>query len=254
MTKNWLFIPLTAMVLACSDSDYESELPVVTDQDAILAQFQGRIDLTDLPNYADQDIPAYISKDNTEDNPITNQGAVLGRVLFYDKNLSSDNSVSCASCHQQAFAFSDGAIASQGVNGTTGRHSMRLINARFSDEENFFWDERAGTLEQQTTQPIQDHIEMGFSGNEGDEDITALCEKLESLDYYNELFTFVYGDAQITEERMQNALSQFIRSIQSFDSKYDQGRVLVGSNNANFSNFTDEENIGKSLYMERADI
>ncbi|WP_462250210.1 cytochrome-c peroxidase [Ekhidna sp.] len=254
MTKNCLFIPLTAILLACSDNDYEAELPVVTDQDAILAQFEGRIDLTDLPNYADQDIPEYISKDNTEDNPITDQGVVLGRVLFYDKNLSSDNTISCASCHQQAFAFSDGAVASQGVNGTTGRHSMRLVNARFSDEENFFWDERASTLEQQTTQPIQDHIEMGFSGNEGDEDITALCEKLESLAYYNELFTFVYGDAEITEERMQNALSQFIRSIQSFDSKYDQGRLLAGNNNANFSNFTDEENIGKSLYMERPDF
>lgn len=251
--KLLLLISLVYLLASCNSSDVE-ETVIISDQDALLEQFAGNIDLNSLPNYANQDVPGYISKDNTANNPITDRGAVLGRVLFYDKNLSSDNTVACASCHQQSFAFSDGDIASAGVNGNTGRHSMRLINSRFADENNFFWDERANSLEEQTTQPIQDHVEMGFSGENGDDNINILFEKIESIEYYNELFTAVYGDEQVTEERMQNALGQFIRSIQSFDSKYDIGRALAGNNNSDFSNFTDQENEGKDLFTRRPDF
>lgn len=76
----------------------------------------GVIDLAALPNYAHQQVPAYILKDNTPDeNPISDVGATLGRVLFYDKRLSRNNTVSCASCHQQAHGFCDPSIASNGV-------------------------------------------------------------------------------------------------------------------------------------------
>ena len=152
----------------------------------------------------------YITKDNTSDNPITDKGATLGRVLFYDKNLSTKNTVSCSSCHLQQYAFGDIADASQGVNGNTSRHSMRLVNSRFSVEEKFFWDERAATLEDQTTMPIQDHLEMGFSGDNGDPDLNDLIQKLEKIDYYPEFFEWVYGDAQITEERIQFAQAKSI--------------------------------------------
>jgi len=210
----------------------------------------GIIDLGNLPNYASQGKPAYITKDNTPaNNSITDKGAALGRVLFYDKKLSLDNSTSCASCHQQEFAFSDTAALSIGLNGLTGRHSMRLVNARFSNEGRFFWDERAATLEDQTTRPIQDHIEMGFSGANGDPGLDSLFKKLANTDYYPELFQFVYGDAQITEVRLQRALAQFVRSIQSFDSKFDVGRAQVSSNTVSFPNFTTQENLGKSLFF-----
>lgn len=196
-----------------------------------------------------QFVPAYITKDNGISNPITDEGATLGRVLFYDLNLSVDNTIACASCHLQEHGFSDIKLASEGVNGFTMRHSMRLINSRFANENKFFWDERATSLEDQTTQPIQDHNEMGFSGNGGDPNLEDLLAKLQDLPYYQELFTMVYGDELITESRMQLALSQFVRSIQSFDSKYDEGRVLVNNDNQPFPNFTPTENLGKSLFM-----
>ena len=209
----------------------------------------GTIDLNELFNYADQSIPNYINKDNTPlNNELTDPGATLGRVLFYDKNLSVNNTISCASCHQQEFAFGDTARVSVGVAGVTGRHSMRLINARFANEGRFFWDERTNSLEQQTTMPIQDHVEMGFSGTNGDPDLDSLIRKLEAVDYYQELFTFVYGSPQISEGRMRRALAQFVRSIQSYDSKYDEGRAMVGNNNAPFPNFTQQENLGKNLF------
>jgi cytochrome c peroxidase len=217
---------------------------------AIEAAFGTRIDPNNLANYANQGKPAYIAFDNTAGNTITDAKATLGRVLFYDKQLSIDNSISCGSCHIQKFAFSDTAVASLGVqNGRTGRHSMRLINARFSSEVKFFWDERAATLEQQTTQPIQDHAEMGFSGQNGRPNLSALLTKLSGIGYYKELFQFVYGDQNITEPRMQECMSQFIRSIQSFDSKYDVGRAQVAQEQQGFPNFTQQENMGKNLFF-----
>ena len=148
------------------------------------------VDLDNLFNYDNQQVPNYITKDNTPNtNQIDNKTATLGRVLFYDKNLSDNNTVSCASCHQQAFAFSDPLVTSVGLNGeNTGRHSMRLINARYAQEAKFFWDERATSLENQTTQPIANHDEMGFSGQTGRANIAALLTKLQGIDYYKELF------------------------------------------------------------------
>lgn len=210
----------------------------------------GMIDLGALDNYANQPLPNYITKDNTPlNNEITDLGATLGRVLFYDKQLSVNNTVSCASCHQQSLGFSDTALASVGVNGATGRHAMRIINSRFSNERRFFWDERAASLEVQTTQPIQDHAEMGFSGQNGDPDLDSLIRKMDKLQYYQDLFFAIYGDVTITEARMQSAMAQFIRSIQSFDAKYDVGRAQVQNDRAPFPNFTMQENQGKGLFL-----
>ncbi|MFT4697134.1 MAG: cytochrome c peroxidase [Flavobacteriaceae bacterium] len=208
------------------------------------------IDLDNLFNYENQTIPNYINKDNTTTNPITDEVATLGRVLFYDANLSSNQTIACASCHQQDKAFGDSEVQSIGLEGgLTGRHSMRLINARFAIETHFFWDERATTLEEQTTMPIQDHIEMGYSGTNGDPDINDLILELEELDYYQTLFEFAYGDSEITEERMQLALAQFIRSIQSFDSRFDEGLTQVNNINQDFPNYSAQENLGKDLFI-----
>lgn len=207
------------------------------------------IDLDNLFNYANQDIPDYITKDNTDGNAINDKAATLGRVLFYDKNLSSDGSIACASCHFQANAFGDPNAQSLGVNGLTGKHAMRLVNPRFSRDEHFFWDEHAESLEIQSTLPIKNHIEMGFSGTNGDPNINNLINHLENIDYYNTLFEFAFGDTEITENRMQLALAQFIRSIQSFDSRFDEGFIQVSSTIDPFPNFTEEENRGKNLFV-----
>ncbi len=209
----------------------------------------GIIDLAALENYANQGKPPYIQKDNTPPgNQISDAGATLGRVLFYDKRLSRNNTVSCSSCHQQAHAFSDSSIASLGVAGTTVRHSPRLPNARFSTELHFFWDEHADTLEDQTTQPIQNPIEMGFSGTGVDPNFSDLVSRLSDTPEYPVLFNFVFGSPTIDETRVQNALAQFVRSIQSFDSKYDAGRA-VAQDPQPFPNFTASENRGKQIYL-----
>lgn len=211
----------------------------------------GFVNLDSPDNYSQQTIPAYIQRDNTPvSNPITNKGATLGRVLFYDKQLSANNSIACAGCHLQQFAFGDTAALSKGyLGGLTGRHAMRLANARFGAEQKFFWNERATSLEDQTTHPLKDAVEMGWSGTAGQGNIDSLIKKMKGISYYKVLFPYAFGDSSITESRIQFALAQFVRSIQSFDSKFDQGFAQANNLAAPFQNFTALENQGKTLFL-----
>ena len=249
MKKLTYILLLSISFFSCStDKEYEN-----INSDAIIkSNFGAKIDLENLANYANQTVPDYITIDNTGENGITDKGATLGRVLFYDKNLSKDNTISCSSCHKQSLAFGDDAVASIGVNGSTGRHSMRLVNNRFSLEAKYFWDERATDLETQTTMPIKDHVEMGFSGENGDASFSDLIDKLKTIDYYKVLFKFVYDSEEITEHKIQLALAQFVRSIQSFDSKYDIGKASATFDTDVFVNYTAQEQIGKNLFLTEA--
>lgn len=168
-------------------------------------------------------------------NPTTNWGATLGRVLFYDTQLSQNNSISCGSCHEQAAGFSDPERFSRGfAGGHTNRNSMAILNTRFSFR--YFWDQRASGLEEQVMMPIVNSIEMGT-------DTTVLPQKLAALEYYPDLFRKAFGTNEITNERIARALAQFVRSINSWNSKYDEGLQN------NFASFTAEENDGRNNFF-----
>lgn len=193
-------------------------------------------------NYSNILLPAHIAislptVDNTPaTNPISNDGATLGRVLFYDKNLSKNNSVSCGSCHRQDLSFSDSAIKSRGfLGGLTARHSMALLNVRFYKSGKMFWDERANTLEEQVLQPIQNTTEMGIT-------LTELETKVSSLSYYPTLFQKAFGSTQISSDKISKALAQFVRSIVTYQSKYDQ--VKQG-----LAGFTADERDGETIFL-----
>lgn len=187
---------------------------------------------------------AAIELDNTPSvNPITDAGATLGRVLFYDTKLSANGTVSCASCHQAAAGFSDPDVVSEGFSGEhTRRHSMGLVNARFYFTGKFFWDERAPSLEDQVLRPIQDPIEMGLT-------LDQLRQIIADQPYYPPLFEAAFGDSSITNDRMAKALSQFVRSLVSTTSKYDLARAEVEQPLENFPQFTIQENQGKRLFF-----
>ena len=123
MTKRiFSLIIVVLSILSCTKNDVVSPASEIN---YITQTFGNNIDLTQLENYAGQQIPTYITKENGANNPISNIKATLGRVLFYDKQLSIDNSISCGSCHKQEFAFSDTALRSDGVSGgLTTRHSI----------------------------------------------------------------------------------------------------------------------------------
>lgn len=196
---------------------------------------QGYLSLPDTPyDYASlpnsPGIPHSANDANTvSGNPITNDGATLGRVLFYDKLLSKNNQISCASCHKQEFAFADNVAKSKGVNGLTIRNSMHLVNIRHFGGA-MFWDARTPTLELQVLMPIQDHIEMGLT-------LEEMILKLEKTTYYKSLFKKAFGDETITSDRVSKALAQFVRSLNSYGSKYDRGEVLTEQEKAGFFKF-----------------
>lgn len=195
-------------------------------------------------NYANVTYPAHIQQainalDNTPvDNQLTDAGATLGRVLFFDNNLSRNNRVSCASCHNSQDGFSDDRRLSRGFEGDdTRRHSMTTLNLRFYASGKMFWDERAASLEEQALMPIQDQIEMGM-------DLADLVAKLRQVEYYPALFQDAFGSTDITEEKISKALAQYMRSMVTYQSKYDQ--VQQG-----LATFTAEELAGKQLFARR---
>ena len=203
--------------------------------------------------YADLALPAHFNSravrdlDNMpRDNVITDAGATLGRVLFYDTRLSANNTIACASCHKQEHAFSDpGTRYSKGYEGKlTDRNAMPLVEARFYERGRFFWDERARTLEEQVLMPIQNKVEMG-------QDVSQLMEKLSRESEYSDLYRKAFGDSKVTKDRTARALAQFVRSLVSYQSKYDEGVAKVRSRNEDFPNFTREENRGKAIFMQR---
>ena len=244
--RTTLVLVLAINLLSCSN---EEEYVDIIQDDPIVSS-----DILNLPavsyNYENIQFPGYFlnndlrNEDNTpNNNPITDAGATLGRVLFYDKQLSANNTVSCASCHIQSNGFSDPNVLSVGFDGgLTGRNSMGLSNAKFYDNGRFFWDERAATLEDQVLLPIQDAVEMGLTLDE-------LVSKVASREYYQALFTQAFGDDVVTTQRISFALAQFVRSIVSFESKYDEGLAQVNNPQDNFPNFTASENLGKNLFF-----
>jgi cytochrome c peroxidase len=149
---------------------------------------------------------------------ITDAGATLGRVLFYDKQLSISNTISCGSCHIQSKAFADGKKFSSGFEGKlTERNSMAILNP--ISQNNLFWDSRSFSIVDLSLKPVQNHIEMGM------ENLDFLVEKLGKAEYYPALFQEAFGSTEVTEERISKAIAQFVGSITTANSRFDKGQL-----------------------------
>lgn len=172
-----------------------------------------------------------------EDNPQTQEGIALGRQLFYDRMLSSDNSVSCASCHRPPEGFSDSRELSLGVDGAIGkRNSMPLVNLAFNYFGNFNWDGSAATLEEQLEGPITSEIEM----NNNWPDLTAVL--MANPDYALQ-FEQAFNVTTISKIEITKALAQFLRTMVSGNSKFD--RHLLGE-----ATLTPEEQNGLDVFLD----
>ena len=170
------------------------------------------------------------------DNPLTEQGVKLGRMLFYETRLSGDNSMACASCHKQENAFTDTNRFSVGIDGSMGhRQAMSAVNMLWNTN-GYFWDGRAQKLRDQSIIPIQDDLEMN-------ETMENVVEKLEQDTLYKHQFFRAFGSEDISSYRIGLALEQFMNSIVSYRSKYDL--FLEGE-----ATFTEEEELGMELFFE----
>lgn len=152
---------------------------------------------------------------NLDNNPLTEEGFELGKRLFYDGRLSVNNSIPCAFCHEQAFAFTHhGHNLSHGVNGGIGfRNSQPIQNLAFQSE--FMWDGAASHLDLQPIIPITSHLEMG-------ETLSNVIQKLNSDESYRQQFGRAFDDGEVNTANMLKALSQFMVMMVSSNSKYDK--------------------------------
>jgi cytochrome c peroxidase len=201
-------------------------------------------DKPNLDNSYNYTLPSTLSSLNTS-NTVTNAGARLGRALFYDKKLSKNNMVACASCHKQEYAFADNVSFSNGFNGgKTARNSMAIINA--IESQGFFWDNRTKKLEDMVLQPIRHQVEMGL------EDSGFLIDKLNATSYYPQLFNEAFGTPSISKEAIGKALAQFIYSMFVANSKADRANLFNGIGggwNTNNGVLTAEEQSGANLFQ-----
>ena len=182
----------------------------------------------------------------------SNHEATLGRVLFYDKKLSINESVSCGSCHKQNLAFADDVAFSEGFDGElTKRNSLPLGNTigfetayggGFDGRALFSWDESNENIALQSKAAILSDIEMGL-------DMATLVERIKSDETYSILFSKAYGDSNILEHRILQSIEEFVNSIASAESRFDHVSMENDGNVfETFEGFTPAENEGKTLY------
>lgn len=186
-------------VLACDkENNNQSENPAILDETPYVLEY-GNLSEPALP----------------EDNPLTIEGVKLGQLLFFEKRMSKDGSQACGSCHIQQDGFSDIRKFSVGVEGKEGgRQAMAIFNLAWHSNQ-FFWDGRANLVRDQALKPIQDPLEMN-------ETLENVVVKLSESTLYKNQFIKAFGTDEITSERIGLALEQFMLSLVSSNSKYDQ--------------------------------
>ncbi len=188
---------------------------------------------------------------------IQREKALLGRVLFYDKHLSKDEKISCASCHKQELGFSDDKPVSLGVFNRAGtRNAIALASVAsfvsyYGTDINgqsairFFWDNRAATARQQNKGSLNNPLEMGM-------DMGEVVAAVENQPYYQPLFRKAYGNSEVNADRVNEAIAEFVNAMFSCKSKFDQeaSKDEVQSTFHDFPGFTESENRGKAIYMD----
>lgn len=163
-----------------------------------------------------------------KDNPYQQKKAKLGRLLYFDSRLSSDGTISCASCHGLSEGFTDRRIYSKGVHGQQGnRHSPSIINTAYLPF--LFWDGRAKSLEDQFKGPIANPKEMTLSSNSHDA-YQECHERVRKIQGYRILFKEVFGSENCTIDEIAKAVATFERTILSGNSAYD--RFIAGDSSA----------------------
>lgn len=182
--------------------------------------------LTETTSYIFPKLFHFPEKQININNPLTNEGVELGRFLFYDKILSKDKSMSCASCHKQKHAFADNKKFSKGIYGESlKRNTLPIFNLAWYNK--FFWDGRTSTIEEQVLFPVSDHVEM-------DLDWKTASKRINQSKFYRSKFKKAFGNQQIDSILICKAIAQFERTLISNNSKYDRG--IQGK-----ATFSDEE-------------
>lgn len=226
---------------------------------ALISQY---LNLPDKPDNYLSELPKHLTSLGLAPRPVQQDKAILGRVLFYDTNLSKDGKISCASCHKQELAFSDNSAVSRGVFDRAGdRNSIALgsvlsFSAYYGTDLfgpsgiPFFWDNRANTAAEQNLASMANPKEMDMSHAD-------IVNAVQVQPYYEPLFRMAFNDGTVTAARVSEAIGEFVNAIGSYRSKFDrEAEKTIGYNvygnaeYANFSGFSAAENRGKKIYLD----
>jgi cytochrome c peroxidase len=212
-----------------------------------------------LPNHLFHFFP---ENTTNERDIVRDAQATLGRVIFYDTRLSANQTVSCATCHDQKKGFGDNEVLSEGFNGEVGhRNSIALATTvgfetsyggegernggpvDFGPIVQFSWDDMTPDLMQQSKQAIESEVEMGMN-------ISEVVERMKNEEFYGILFKRAFDNLEINEDKVLLALQVFINSIASVDTKFDRALDKDGLLDPfqDVSSFTTQENLGKLLF------
>jgi len=196
LEKAYIAILLMLLIIGCQPKEptpnatpYQIEYPVILKE--LLPPF---------------DIP--------DDNPMTVEGVALGKKLFYEKRLSGNNTMSCATCHMPEVSFADSARLSVGIDGLLGnRNSPNIVNVGWMNR--LFWDGRAASVEEQALAPVVNPVEMHSNW-------TKVAHKLSADNAYVSLFEKAFGSTVIDSTRVVKAIAQFERTLLSGDAPFDK--------------------------------
>lgn len=177
-----------------------------------------------------------------KNNPYSKEKAELGRLLYFDKRLSSDQTISCASCHNKPCGYGDCTSIAVGIDQTKGtRHSPSIINSAYFRV--LFWDGRANSLEEQSAGPLANVKEMAKATNPH-EAHQQCVERVKTISGYKPLFKKAFGNEEITMDHITQAIATFERTVLSGNSPYD--RYMAGDRSA----LTQEQIRGMSLFKK----
>ena len=269
-------LPLLLLTACLTDEHLEQIAPVdgfsdPADLSFSAAEYETLSEVLDVDRRIDastKSVPAHLAFGETLD-PVLERGAAaqafLGRVLFYDTQLSATGETSCASCHKQELAFADDVTFSKGINGQfTKRNSLGLASVPSFSREisgygetdpntfvanagrvNFFWDERAATISEQSVLTIEDELEMGS-------DLVELSNRLRQQEIYQILSVKAYGTTELTPDRITLALEKFCSSISAMDTRFDRMADLefFGDRTTLEREFSASELRGRDLYLD----
>lgn len=217
-----IFFISILILSSCSDSTPPPTVLIKHDTTSYILDVQG-LPVPPIPN----------------DNKLTVQTVKLGRMLFYDKQLSKDGSQSCASCHQQKDGFSDIRKFSIGVENLPGkRQAMALFNLAWH-KNGFFWDGRAPSLRDQSLRPIQDPLEMN-------ETLENVVKKVSASSTYKDQFIRAFGSDSVSTYRISLAMEQFMITLVSVNSKFDRFQRGLAT-------LTAEEENGRKIFFTEFD-
>jgi cytochrome c peroxidase len=245
------------LITACNSKPDFNFFYYSPEQTAVLAK---TLNLPELPDDYTIELPIHLRNAGLAPSQVERDKAILGRVLFYDKKLSKDGTISCGSCHKQNLGFGDDRQFSLGVNNQVGeRNSIALYSvasfaAYYGTDINgasaipFFWDNRAATAKEQSMGSLTNPIEMDLH-------MTEVADAVRNQDYYQPLFEKAYGDNSVTSDRVLESIANFVNAMGSYSSKFDVEASKAGlyspSQYSNtFSGFTATENAGKGLFMQ----